>query len=92
MLSADEEVTELLNRIVRAVGARVFGVEIGVDESGDKLIFVDANGDPVTNDGEEIIAATKDEIDRKDIGEVPARALRAAGILKYQEIARTRSP
>jgi hypothetical protein len=92
MLSTEAETIERLNRLARLVG-RVFGIEIGVDENGDRLIFVDSNDDPITNDGEEIIAATKDEIEDKSLlAEFPVRAFRAAGILKYQEIERTRKP
>ena len=92
MLSEDAEVCERLNRLARIMG-RVMGIEIGVDESGDRLIFVDANDEAVTNDGQEIIAATRQEIvDKTFLDEFLARALRAAGIAKYQEIERSRTP
>jgi hypothetical protein len=91
MLSESGELTERLNRLARMVG-RVFGVEIGVDESGDRLVFVDDIDEPLTNDGQEIIAVTPDEIQNKDIGEFSVRALRAAGIAKYQQIERERTP
>jgi hypothetical protein len=92
MLSEDAEVCERLNRLARLMG-RMMGIEIGVDESGDRLIFVDSNDEAVTNDGQEIVAATRQEIvDNTFLDEFFVRALRAAGIAKYQEIERSRTP
>lgn len=91
-MAAIEEVGERLNRIARLIG-RTFAVDMGVDESGDRLIFVDTDGDPITNDGEEIIAATPEEIEDKTfLAEFPARAVRAGMMCKYFELEKARSP
>jgi hypothetical protein len=82
---------ERLNRLARLI-SRMLGTEIEVEESGDRLVFIDVDGEPITLDGEEIIAATPEEItDRSVVGEFAVRVLRAAGIAKYQEIERARS-
>jgi hypothetical protein len=92
MLSEDAEVCERLNRLARLMG-RVMGIEIGVDESGDRLIFVDADDEAITNEGQEIIAATRQEIvDKTFLDEFPVRALRAAVLAKFLEIERSRTP
>lgn len=86
------EVEERLKRIARLIG-RVVAVDMGVERNGDRLIFVDTDGDPITNDGEEIIAATPEEIEGKTfLGEFPARAMRAAMICKYFELEKARTP
>jgi hypothetical protein len=89
-VSETGEIIERLNRVLKAIG-RVFGTEIEVEESGDHLIFIDVDGEPVTLDGEELIAMSPQEIAAKAIGEVAARALRAGWIAKYAEIERARS-
>lgn len=90
MLSKDDEVTERLNRLARLIG-RIFGIEIGVDGQGDRLIFVDDDDDPISHDGQELVAATAQEIeDGTFLTDFHVRALRAAGIAKYQEIERSR--
>lgn len=81
-----------LNRMAHTLGARTFGVDLGVMESGDRLIFIDGTGEPVMHDGEDLIAATPEEIDSTGFGEFPARALRAAGLAKYLEIELSRTP
>lgn len=86
------EAMERLNRIAHIIGNRVLGVDLGVDLSGDRLIFVNEDGDPVMNDGEEILAATSEEMAGKYIADFSVRALRAAGIAKYLEIEKTRAP
>lgn len=91
MPSEDQEVIVRLNRIARMIG-RVFSIDVGVDTSGDRLIFVTADGEPITNDGDELVAATGEEIAGKDIGDFAARALRAGMLAKYQEIERSRTP
>lgn len=92
MLSNDQEVCERLNRVARIIG-KALGIDLGVDESGDKLVFVDENADPISIDGDEIIAATMEEVrDKTYLGEFGARALRAASIAKLQEIERSRTP
>jgi hypothetical protein len=91
-LTADQEVTERLNRLSRMLG-RVFGIEVGVDESGDRLIFVDDDGEPITDDGEEIIAATREEIaDKTFLKDFASRAGRAGAVAKWQQMERTRTP
>lgn len=80
------------NRIAHIVATRIFGVDLGVAVSGDRLIFVDGADDPVTVDGEEMIAATPEEIAAKYIPDFPARALRAAGMVKFVEIEESRAP
>lgn len=91
MLSEVAEVLEVLNRLARMMG-RAFGIELGVDESGDRLFFVDADGAVIAHDGQEFVAATKKEIEEKNWHiDFPVRALRAAMILKYQEIERSRT-
>ena len=92
MLTEDAEITERFNRVARILGNRVFGVDLGVDISGDRLIFVNEDGDPILNDGEEIIAATREEIQSKQILDFAVRALRAGGIAKMLEIERSRAP
>jgi hypothetical protein len=89
-VSETGEIIERLNRVVKAIG-RVFGTEIEVEESGDHLIFIDVDGEPVTYDGEELIAMSPQEIADKAIGEVAARALRAGWIAKYAEVERARA-
>ena len=91
-LSADDEVQERLNRLARMIG-RVFGIEIGVDGSGDRLIFVDDDDEPIFADGDEIIAATKEEVDgKKYLDDFAVRAFRAALLAKNDEMERTRKP
>jgi hypothetical protein len=89
-VSETGEIVERLNRVARAIG-RIFGTEIEVEESGDHLIFIDVDGEPITYDGEELIAMSPSEIAAKAIGEVPMRALRAGWIAKYAEVERARS-
>lgn len=89
-LSETQEMCVYANRLARMIG-RILSIEIGVDESGNRLIFVDSDGEPIHNDGEEIIAVTPEEIEKKDIGDFLVRALRAAGIAKFQEIERSRT-
>lgn len=92
MLSTDAEVCERLNRIARLIG-RTLGIELGVGPSGDRLVFVDSADDPVALDGDELVAATKDEIATSNyIGDFYARAMRAAVIGKFDEIERSRTP
>ena len=92
MLSHDQEVCEYLNRLARMLG-RVFGIDLGVDESGDKLVFVDADAEPIREDGEELIAATMEEVQNKmHVRDFFVRAGRAAAVAKYQEIERSRAP
>lgn len=87
-----DEVTERLNRLARMI-ARIFGTDMGVDANGDRLIFVDSDDEPVMNDGEEMVAATAEEIDDKTVfNDFAVRALRAAMMIKYQEIERARTP
>jgi hypothetical protein len=86
------EVAERLTRMGRAVG-RVVGIDIEVAVSGDRLIFVDIDGEPVANDGDEIIAATPEEISElKFLDDFAVRAFRAGMVLRYQQIERDRSP
>jgi hypothetical protein len=90
-VSETGEIVERLNRLLKTV-SRVVGLDIEVEESGDHLIFIEADGEPITNDGEEIIAATPAEIEAKTfLVDFPVRAFRAAMMAKYQEIARARS-
>lgn len=91
-MSQIEEVGGRLNRIALLIG-RTVAVNMGVDESGDRLIFVDTDGDPIMNDGEEIIAATPEEIEEKTfLGDFAERALRAGTICKYFELEKARTP
>jgi hypothetical protein len=86
------EVCEGLNRLARMLG-RVFGIEVGVDESGDRLVFVDDNGDPISDDGDVMVAATAEEISGKTfLREFAVRAGRAAAVCKWQEMERSRTP
>jgi hypothetical protein len=87
-----DEACERFTRIAHLVGNRVFGVDIAVEVSGDRLIFVDGVDEPITVDGEEMVAATPEEIAEKYIPDFPARALRAAGMLKFVEIEGSRTP
>jgi hypothetical protein len=90
-VSETGEIVERLNRLLKTV-SRVVGLDIEVEESGDHLIFIDADGEPITNDGEEIIAATPQEIEAKTfLVDFPVRAFRAAMVAKYAEISRARS-
>jgi hypothetical protein len=89
-VSETKEIVERLNRLLKTV-SRVFGTEIEVEESGDHLIFIDVDGEAITLDGEELIAMSPSEIADKAIGEVAARALRAAWIAKYAEVERART-
>lgn len=85
------EVCERLNRLGRLIGG-VAAVWLGVSESGDRLVFVDSADDPVALDGDILVAATADEIAESNfIGDFYARAMRAAVVLKYQEIERSRA-
>jgi hypothetical protein len=91
-LSDVAEMVVRLNRLAKLI-SRMFGTDIEVEESGDRLVFIDPEGEALTLDGEEIIAATPEEIANQSIiGHFPARAFRAAGIAKYQEVARSRVP
>lgn len=82
-----------LNRMAHTLAARTFGVDLGVMESGDRLIFIDGTGEPVMHDGEDVIAATPEEIEENVfVNEFPVRALRAAGLAKYLEIELSRTP
>lgn len=92
MLSKSGEITERLNRLAHILGNRLFGVDIGVDESGDRLIFCDEDDEPIMWDGEELVAVTLEEIEKNEIGEFYVRALRAAGFAKYIEIEKSRAP
>jgi hypothetical protein len=86
------EVCERLNRIAHLIG-RTVGVEMGVGPSGDRLVFTDSNDDPVAFDGDERACATKEEIESGlFLDEFASRALRAASMLKYQEIESSRAP
>jgi DNA invertase Pin-like site-specific DNA recombinase len=86
------EVCERLNRMARRLG-RTLGIEIGVDESGDRLVFVDDDGDPISDDGDIMVAATAEEIAGKTfLREFAARAGRASAVAKWQEIERSRTP
>jgi hypothetical protein len=89
-VSETGEIVERLNRLLKTV-SRVIGLDFEVEESGNHLIFIDYDGEPITLDGEEIIAMSPQEIADKAIGEFPARAFRAGMIAKYQEIERARS-
>lgn len=90
-MSEMKEIVERLNRLLKSV-SRPIGLDIEVEESGDHLIFIDADGEPITNDGEEIIAATPEELAQKTfLTEFAVRAWRAGMMAKYQEISRARS-
>jgi hypothetical protein len=90
-VSETGEIVERLNRLLKSV-SRVVGIDVEVEESGDHLIFIDADGEPITNDGEEIIAVTPDELAQKTfLAEFAVRAWRAGMIAKYAEISRARS-
>jgi hypothetical protein len=90
-VSETKEIVERLNRLLKTV-SRVIGLDIEVEESGDHLIFIDAGGEPITNDGEEIIAATPQELEAKTfLVDFPVRAFRAGMMAKYQDISRARS-
>ena len=92
MLSEDAEVMERLNRLARLIG-RIFSVTLGVDVSGDRLVFVDEDDQSIMADGDEIIAATKEEIvDKRHLDEFAVRAFRAALISKNEEMERSRTP
>jgi hypothetical protein len=91
-MSETAEVAERLTRLARAVG-RVVGIDVEVAENGDRLIFVDVDGEPVTNDGQEIIAATPEEIaEKRFLDDFAVRAFRAGMLLRYQQIERDRTP
>ena len=86
------EIVERLNRLAKPIG-RMIGIEIEVDEHGDRLVFINSDGDEIMRDGEEIIAATPEEIANKNfLDDFAVRAFRAAMIAKYQEIERSRTP
>jgi hypothetical protein len=92
MLTEDAEVMERLNRLARLIG-RIFSVTLGVDVSGDRLVFVDEGDESIMADGQEIIAATAHEIaDKRHLDDFAVRAFRAALIYKNQEMERTRTP
>ena len=55
-----DEIVERLNRLAKLI-SRVVGIDVEVEESGDHLIFIDADGEPIMKDGVEIIAATPEE-------------------------------
>jgi hypothetical protein len=86
------EVAERLTRMARAIG-RVVGIDVEVVQNGDRLIFCDIDGEPVTNDGEEVIATTLEEITAgKFLDDFAPRAFRAGMLLRYQQIERARTP
>jgi hypothetical protein len=90
-VSETGEIVERLNRLLKTV-SRVIGIDVEVEESGDHLIFIDADGEPITADGEEIIAATPKELaDGTFLTEFAVRSWRAGMMAKYQEISRARS-
>jgi hypothetical protein len=92
MLPNTLEVCERLTRIARLIG-RTVGIELGVSDSGDRLVFVDSADDPVALDGDELVAATAEEIaENVFLGEFYARATRAAVALKWREIEASRTP
>jgi hypothetical protein len=87
-----DEVAERLTRMARAIG-RVVGIDVEVVKNGDRLIFVDIDGEPVTNDGEEVIATTLEEITAgKFLDDFAVRAFRAGMLLRYQQIEKARTP
>ena len=92
MANETAEVAERLTRLAKSI-SRVVNIDVEVEESGDRLIFVDADGDPIMADGAEIIAATPEEISGgKFLDDFAVRAFRAGMVLKYQEIQRSREP
>jgi hypothetical protein len=91
-VSDTAEIVERLNRLAKSI-SRVVGIDIEVEESGNHLIFIDADGEPITNDGEEMIAATPEEIEgRKFLDDFAVRAFRAGMVAKYLEIEKSRTP
>jgi acetyl-CoA carboxylase carboxyltransferase component len=87
-----DEVRERLTRITKMIG-RVVAIDMYVERSGDRLIFVDTDGESIMADGEEIIAATPQEIEAKTFLDAFAtRAFRAGMVAKYAEIERSRTP
>jgi hypothetical protein len=86
------EVAERLTRMARAIG-RVVGIDVEVAVNGTRLIFVDIDGEPVTNDGEDVIATTLEEITAgKFLDDFAVRAFRAGMLLRYQQIEKARIP
>jgi hypothetical protein len=89
-MSEIAEMAERLTRLARMVG-RIVGLDVEVAQTGDRLIFVDADGEPISNDGDEIIAATPKEIEEKTfLDDFAVRAFRAGMVLRYQQIERAR--
>jgi Cu/Ag efflux pump CusA len=87
-----DEVAERLTRMARTIG-RVVGIDVEVVKHGNRLIFVDVDGEPVSNDGDEVIATTLEEITAgKFLDDFAARAFRAGMVLRYQQIERDRTP
>ncbi len=91
-MSELKEIGERLTRLARTI-SRVAGIDVGVEPQGDRLIFVDYDGEPIRADGDEIIAATPEEIaSKKFLDDFAVRAFRAAMVAKYQEIETARTP
>jgi hypothetical protein len=91
-MSEMDEVAERLTRLARSVG-RVVGIDVEVVKNGDRLIFVDADGEVIQNDGDEIIAATLEEITAKTfLNDFAVRAFRAGMLARYQQIEMSRTP
>lgn len=91
-MSDIDEVAERLTRLARVIG-RVVGIDVEVVKNGDRLIFIDVDGEAITNDGDEIIAATPEEIEgRKFLDDFAVRAFRAGMIRRYIQMERDRTP
>ena len=87
-----DEVAERLTRLARSVG-RVLGIDVEVVKNGDRLIFINVDGEPITNDGDEMIAATPEEIEgRKFLDDFAVRAFRAGMVARYMQMERDRTP
>ncbi len=91
-MSELKEIGERLTRLARTI-SRVAGIDVGVEPQGNRLIFVDYDGEPIRADGDEIIAATLEEITAQTfLNDFAVRAFRAAMVAKYQEIVTARTP
>lgn len=92
MMTEAAEVCTRLNRIANKIGMTL-GVHLGVAEDGNQLMFTDADGDTVGDDGDELVAATAEEIEEKTfLREFANRAMYAAVVAKYDEISDSRKP
>lgn len=89
MMTEAAEVCTRLNRIANKIGMTL-GVHVGVAEDGNQLMFVDADGDTIGDDGDELVAATAEEI--AFLREFAGRAMYAAVLAKYGEIGNSRKP